>query len=308
VLSLVSVVVPVFSNADTLPELIDRIEKVEIDLDKLDVSLQIIFVNDSSIDNSLEILVRFSHRKNNVKVIDLARNFGGIAASKAGWEYVQGDAFITLAADLQEPPELIIDMVKEWKLGNKLVICERENRDDNKIDKTLSSLFYKLVRKYIVRDYPSGGFDLALLDSRYKEYLINSSKSTYPAFLIWSLGLNPKVIKYTRMARRGGKSGWTLLKKINAAIGIVSTFSTKPLRFAIIFGTGISTLSFIYGFSVIIFSLLKTIPVPGFATIICLITFMLGTIIIILGIIGEYLLKMSIELDKRPTFVIKEVY
>lgn len=303
-----SIVIPVFSNADTLTELIDRVEKVEIDLSKIDISLQIIFVNDSSIDNSLEILVRFSRRRDNVKVIDLARNFGGIAASKAGWEYVQGEAFVTLAADLQEPPELILDMVKEWKLGNKLVICERENRDDKKIDKTLSNLFYKFVRKYIVKDYPSGGFDLALLDSKYIEYLRNSSKSTYPAFLIWSLGLNPKTIRYKRMARRGGRSGWTFLKKINAAIGIVSTFSTKPLRFAIIFGAVISTLSFAYGFSVVIFSLLKTIPVPGFATIICLITFMLGTIIIILGIIGEYLLKISIELDKRPTFVIKEVY
>ncbi len=303
-----SIVIPVFSNADTLTELIDRVEKVEIDLGKIDISLQIIFVNDASIDNSLEILLRFSRRRDNVKVIDLARNFGGIAASKAGWEYVQGEAFVTLAADLQEPPELILDMVKEWKLGNKLVICERENRDDKKIDKALSNLFYKFVRKYIVKDYPSGGFDLALLDSKYIEYLRNSSKSTYPAFLIWSLGLNPKKIRYKRMARRGGRSGWTFLKKINAAIGIVSTFSTKPLRFAVIFGAIISTLSFAYGFSVVIFSLLKTIPVPGFATIICLITFMLGTIIIILGIIGEYLLKISIELDKRPTFVIKEVY
>jgi glycosyltransferase involved in cell wall biosynthesis len=305
---LLSLVIPIYSNAGTLPELFERVAKVENKLANLNVDLQIILVNDASLDTSMDLILKFKESRQGTIIIDLSRNYGGIAASKAGWEFVTGEAFITLAADLQEPPELILDLVSEWILGSELVICERETRDDNQLDKLLSKIFYRIVRKYIVPSYPLGGFDLALLSSKYIKYLQESSKSTYPAFLIWSLGLNPKIIKYRREARKHGKSGWTFLKKLNAAINIIFTYSTKPLRISIFGGVIISLTSFAYGLTIITISLIKTMPVPGFATTISLLTFLSGTIIIILGIIGEYLLRISLELDKKPTYVVKKIY
>ncbi len=305
---LLSLVIPIYSNAGTLPELFERVAIVENKLANLNVDLQIILVNDASLDTSMDLILKFKESRQGTIVIDLSRNYGGIAASKAGWEFVTGEAFITLAADLQEPPELILDLASEWILGSELVICERETRDDNQLDKLLSKIFYRIVRKYVVPSYPLGGFDLALLSCKYIKYLQESSKSTYPAFLIWSLGLNPKIIKYRRRARKHGKSGWTFLKKFNAAINIIFTYSTKPLRISIFGGVIISLTSFAYGLTIITTSLIKTMPVPGFATTISLLTFLSGTIIIILGIIGEYLLRISLELDKKPTYVVKKIY
>ncbi len=303
-----SLVIPVYSNEGTLQELFDRIITVEQELNNLEIQLEVIIVNDASLDDSLRLILKFRELRKSTIVVDLSRNFGGISASKAGWEFVSGDAFITLAADLQEPPELILELAKEWLLGHELVICERETREDKKIDKILSKIFYKVVRRFIIPEYPKGGFDLALLSCKYLTHLSKSSKSVYPAFLIWSLGLDPKIIKYRRRSRNYGKSGWTLLKKLNAAINIIFTYSTKPLRISIIGGVLISVTSLTYGSTVILSSLIRDLPVPGFATTISLITFLSGTIIITLGIIGEYLLRISLELDRKPTYVIKKIY
>jgi dolichol-phosphate mannosyltransferase len=303
-----SLVIPVFNNSPTLPELFERVSLLRNELNKIQIHLELIFVDDFSSDGSRQVLIDHSEKNSEVKLVLLSKNFGGINASKAGWSKVTGDVFTTLASDLQEPPELILQMAKEWLQGHQFVICERTSRNDGKKEKLTSSVFYRILRKFVFNDYPPGGFDLALLPKPYLPILLDSAKSVYPAALIWSLGLTPKVIYYHREARKHGKSGWTFLKKINAVINIIFGFTNKPMRFVVTLGGVTSGLSFSYGAVVVISSLINGSDIPGFATLATLLTFLFGIVIIILGIISEYLWLIFIEVNKQPTFVIEREY
>jgi len=303
-----SLVIPVFNNQPTLPELFKRVSNLRIELTKLGVNLELILVDDFSTDGSRETLVDYCDNNPEIKLVLLSKNFGGINASKAGWSKATGDVFTTLASDLQEPPELVLEMASEWLKGHQFVVCERISRNDHIKERFTSGLFYRVLRKFVFHNYPTGGFDLALLPNRFLPTLLESAKSVYPAALIWSLGLKPKVISYHRGARKHGKSGWTLRKKINAVINIIFGFTNKPLRFVVILGGITSCLSFTYGSVVVLSSLFQGNEIPGFATLVTLLTFLFGIVIIILGIISEYLWLIFLEINKRPTFVIEREF
>lgn len=307
-MKVLSLVIPVFNNKPTLPELFNRISNLRFELSKIAIELELIFVDDFSTDGSREILQYFVENNPEVKLILLSRNFGGINASKAGWSKASGEIFTTLASDLQEPPELVLQMANEWVKGHEFVICERVSRNDRINEKISSNIFYRILRKYVFYDYPKGGFDLALLPNRYLPILLDSAKSVYPAALIWSLGLKPRVISYHREARRHGKSGWTLRKKVDVVINVIFGFTNKPMRFSVILGGLTSTLSFSYGVAVILNALIRGKDIPGFATIATLLTFLFGIVIIILGIIAEYLWLIFIEVNKQPSYVIEREF
>jgi len=307
-MKVLSLVIPVFNNKPTLPELFERVSNLRLELNQVGINLELILVDDFSLDGSREELVKYSEENTEVKLILLSKNFGGINASKAGWSRATGDVFTTLASDLQEPPELIFEMATEWLKGHDFVICERISRNDHKKERFTSSFFYRILRKFVFKDYPTGGFDLALLPKRYLPILLDSAKSAYPAALIWSLGLRPKVINYHREARKHGKSGWTFRKKVNAVINIIFGFTNQPLRFIVILGSITSGLSFTYGAAVVINSLISGNAIPGFATLATLLTFLFGIVIIILGIRSEYLWLIFIEVNKRPAYVIEREF
>lgn len=307
-MSVLSLVVPVFNNAPSLPELISRISNLRAELSKIEIELDLIWVDDFSSDGSREILQNFVQNHSETKLILLSKNFGGINASKAGWSKATGDVFTTLASDLQEPPELILQMAMEWQNGNNFVICERISRNDRRNEKISSSLFYKVLRRFVFHDYPTGGFDLALLPNRYLPILLDSAKSVYPAALIWSLGLKPKIISYHREARKHGKSGWTFLKKFDAVKNIIFGFTNKPMRFTVILGGLSCSLSFTYGTAVILNALLKGTEIPGFATLATLLTFLFGIVIVILGIMAEYIWLIFMEINKQPAYVIEQEF
>ena len=307
-MQVLSLVIPVFNNKSTLPELFVRVSNLRVELLRIQIKLDLIFVDDFSSDGSREVLVKYAQVNPEVKLVLLSRNFGGISASKAGWSKASGDVFTTLASDLQEPPELVFQMALEWLKGHQFVICERISRNDKKQEKLASGMFYKVLRKFVFIDYPAGGFDLALLPNRYLPILLESAKSVYPAALIWSLGLTPKVITYHREARKHGKSGWNFRKKINAAINIIFGFTNKPLRFVVLIGSLTSILSSIYGSAVVLSYLISGNEVPGFATLVTLLTFLFGVVIIILGIISEYLWLIFMEVNKQPAFVIEREF
>jgi dolichol-phosphate mannosyltransferase len=307
-MKVLSLVIPVYNNKPTLPELFERVSNLRLELNQVGINLELILVADFSLDGSREELVKYSEENAEVKLILLSKNFGGINASKAGWSRATGDVFTTLASDLQEPPELIFEMATEWLKGHDFVICERISRNDHKKERFTSSFFYRILRKFVFKDYPTGGFDLALLPKRYLPILLDSAKSAYPAALIWSLGLRPKVINYHREARKHGKSGWTFRKKVNAVINIIFGFTNQPLRFIVILGSITSGLSFTYGAAVVINSLISGNAIPGFATLATLLTVLFGIVIIILGIISEYLWLIFIEVNKRPAYVIEREF
>lgn len=303
-----SIVIPVYFNADSLPRLFDEFIKLEFQLDEREVVLELIFVDDGSKDESLARLLEFKNRRSETKIIKLTRNFGAVHCSKTGFRFVTGDAFMIVAADLQDPPELILQMVDRWLAGAKFVICERITRDDPLISKMYSKLYYKLLRSMVIKDYPEGGYDMALMVKAFLPHLVNSSKSVFTPLLAYWLGYKPEVIRYHRPAREHGKSRWTFAKKFKAFLDVMLGFSITPIRTISLLGALVSFASFVYGSSVVIGAIIGNIPVRGFPTVVALITFLLGLIILMLGVIGEYLWRIFDETNHRPETVIEEIY
>lgn len=303
-----SLVVPVYFNAGSLPTLFDELLRLEAQLDACAVGLELIFVDDGSKDESLARLLELKERRPKTKVIKLTRNFGAAHCLKTGLRFVTGDCFADLAADLQDPPELLLEAVKRWLSGSKFVIFERESRDDPVTAKVFSKVYYKLLRLMVMKDFPEGGFDLCLMDKDMLPYMLNSAKNSFPALLAYWLGYPADVIPYHRRRRTHGKSRWTVVKKIKTFLDVMLGFSVTPIRTISVIGILVSFLSFFYGMHIVIFALIEGSPVAGFPTIVTLITFLLGLIILMLGIIGEYLWRIFDETNLRPETVIEKVY
>lgn len=305
---LVSVVIPVYYNAASLPRLFERLQEVERELlARHDVSLQLIFVNDGSRDESQYALLNIKAQRAEATIVKLARNFGAVHASRTGFKFVKGDAFIILAADLQDPPELLLEMVPHWLRGRKFVIAVRASRDDPLISRIYSWLYYRVLRLLVVPGYPERGFDVALMDCVMLDPMRNCSKNAFTPLLAYWLGYQPEVITYHRPKREHGRSGWTFTKKVRAFLDVMLGFSVTPIRLISAFGILVAGASFIYGMAVAVAALFGNIPVSGFATLAILITFLLGLIIVMLGIIGEYLWRIFDEVNQRPETVIDEV-
>lgn len=303
-----SIVVPVYFNAGSLPSLFEELLKLEAQLKQRALRLELIFVDDGSKDESLARLLEFKARREATRVVKLTRNFGAVHCSKTGFKFVTGDAFMIVAADLQDPPSLIMEMVDRWLAGSKFVICERVTRDDPVISKLYSKIYYKMLRLLVMRDYPEGGYDMALMDKALLPHLVNSSKSVFTPLLAYWLGYKPDVIHYHRPAREHGKSGWTFAKKFKAFLDVMLGFSITPIRAMSGIGAVVALGSFIYGCVVVLNALMNRIPVEGFATMVALITFLLGLILLMLGIIGEYIWRIFEETNQRPETVIDEVW
>jgi dolichol-phosphate mannosyltransferase len=303
-----SIIVPVYFNAESLPALFERLGDIERRLAALEITLELIFVDDGSGDASLAELLRIKQARPETRVVKLTRNFGAVHASKCGLRFVNGDCFTILPADLQDPPELIMQMVEHWRGGAKFTICERISRDDPIPSRLYAAAFYWLLHRLVMRDYPDGGYDMALMDKSLLPHLVNSSKNLYTPLLAYWLGYKPEVIRYHRNKREHGVSRWTFRKKFKAFLDVMLGFSVTPIRLISAFGAIVATLSFAYGISVVIHALLGRVPVEGFATLAALITFMLGLVIVMLGIIGEYLWRVFVEVNTRPEVVIDEVY
>ncbi len=305
----ISVIVPVYCNYESLPLLFQELLQVEIVLHEQDVSLELIFVDDGSKDDSLMRLVEFKEQvRPETKIVKLTRNFGAVHCSKTGFQFVTGDAFLIVAADLQDPPNLIPKMVQSWLVGNKFVICERTTREDPLVSKIYAKIYYQLLRLLVISDYPKGGYDMALMDRAFLPYLVNSAKTIYTPLLAYWLGYKPDVIYYNRAKRLHGKSKWTFRKKCSAFLNVMLGFSITPIRAISMIGFGVAGCSFLYGGLIITSALAHKIPVAGFATVVSLITFLLGLIILMLGIIGEYLWRIFIETNKRPETVIEKIW
>jgi polyisoprenyl-phosphate glycosyltransferase len=304
----ISVVVPVYFNEGSLPKLFDELLALEQKLLERSVGLELIFVDDGSKDESLARLLEFKACRPDVKVVKLTRNFGAVHCSKTGFKFVTGDAFMIVAADLQDPPSLLIEMVDRWLAGSKFVICERLTRQDPLLSKMYSKAYYRLLRTFVLRDFPVGGYDMALMDKAFLPHLINSSKSVFTPILAYWLGYKPEVIKYHRAAREHGKSRWTFSKKVNALLDVFLGFSITPIRAISAVGALVSLGSFLYGISVVVGAVLGHVPVQGFPTIVALITFLQGLMILMLGVIGEYLWRIFDETNRRPETVIEEIF
>lgn len=303
-----SIVVPVYYNEqnlpDTIPQLLGLSEQLE------GYRLELVFVDDGSGDRSLEILRRFqAQHPETIRVVKLTRNFGSMAAIEAGFTVATGDCIGVIAADLQDPHDLFVDMVRHWEQGNKVIFAVRQDREESAAQKAFSNGYYALIRKFAIRDYPAGGFDFLLADRQVIAEVIRiHEKNTNIMTLIFWLGFKPIYIPYVRRSRKKGKSRWTLAKKIKLFIDTFVAFSYFPIQLLSVIGFLVALGSFLYGAFIFVYWLLFGIEVMGWVPMMIILTFTSGIQMTMLGLLGEYLWRTLDEARRRPPYVIDEVY
>ena len=303
-----TIIVPVYFNSASLEDLFLEFGKLENSLSQRDLKTQFIFVDDGSKDDSLAKLCGFAESRSNATVVKHSRYFGSMAALKSEMNFVEGDAFTFIAADLQEPPSLIIDMVECWLDGAKYVVCTRESRDDPAFTKATSWLYYRTLELLVVDDYPDGGYDLSLMDKVMLPFLKNSGKYTNLLLYAHSLGFKTEQISYQRRKRLYGKSGWSFWRRLGFFVDSILGFSIKPLRYVSALGVIVAIFSFAYAVFVVTQAAFVAQPVPGWASLAAMLSFLLGVVIFMLGVIGEYLWRIFNQVNGSPDAVIDEVY
>lgn len=300
-----SFVIPVYRNSGSI---ISTYEKLVGLLTPLGFEKEFVFVNDGSDDNSMEELLSLHNIEPFVKVISFSRNFGQVPAIIAGLKEVAGDAVIVMSADLQEPIELIGDMITKWSAGNEIVIGHRIDREDGFIANTASTVFYKMMR-YVNPKMPKGGFDFMLIDKKALKVLnqIDERNRFFQGDILW-LGFNTAFIPYTRLKRTIGKSQWTLAKKLKYFIDGLLNTSYVPIRLMSLLGICFSFIGFLYAIVIAYNRFIHNTPFTGWAPIMILILIIGGLIMLMLGIIGEYVWRTYDETRKRPLYIIKDKF
>ena len=304
-MSKISIIIPVYYNSDTLEDLYNDM-KAKI-FDRLG-DFEIVMVDDGSGDDSWEIMNRLRAQDDRIKCVKLSRNFGEHAALLAGFSVCTGDCAVTKQADLQEDSELILEMYESWKRGNKVVLAARESRKENPVKVFLANRYYGIVRKMVNKNMPAGGCDCYLIDRKAIEVLklMDEKNSSLTLQVMW-LGFQTDVIYFVRKDREKGKSRWTLGKKIKLAMDSVLSFSYAPLRMMMGVGVAFNVVALILLISVLVEKFTRGVPIDGWASIMCVLLCGLGLIMMMLGIIGEYIWRALDASRKRPPFIIDEV-
>lgn len=298
-----AVVVPVYGNEGSLEILYERIVAAA---GKANVDLTLQFVNDRSPDRSQDVLERLAARDPRVRVLLLSRNHGSFTAIAAGLsETVGHDAAVILSADLQDPPELIPEMVARWRRGRRVVLAARRKRSDPLVSRVLSAGFHWLFRKIAFKDMPPGGFDFCLIDRLVVSVILESSekKTSLVGLILWA-GFDRDVLRYDRMERAHGRSMWSMGKKLSYAFNSIAAFSSLPLRMFILLGLSMAVLSMAGGVYVAVAALAGTVSVPGWPSLM-LLQLSIGSMLFLgLGILGGYLWNNLEQTRKRPLFIV----
>jgi dolichol-phosphate mannosyltransferase len=306
--SVVSVVVPVYQNAGSLPDLFTRLRAVAGSLpgDRF----EFVFVDDGSHDESFEVLRRLAADDARVRVVKLSRNFGSGPAVLAGLGEARGDCMVALAADLQDPPELIPRMVGMWREGRKVVLAVRRSRADPLANRLLADAFYLLFRRFALPNMPRHGFDSFLLDRAVRDLIagIQENNAYLMGLILWT-GFNPGVVEYDRAARpaRYGPSMWGFGRRVKHFIDSFTAFSYFPLRAASVLGVVVAVLGLLYAALVVALRVVHGFPVEGWASIMVAVLLLSGVQMLMIGVLGEYLWRNLEETRRRPRFVVEEV-
>ena len=304
---LVSLVVPVYENASTLEALFRKFEETAASLPGF--AFEFVFVDDRSKDGSYDVLLRYLKKSRaRVKVLRLSRNFGAFTACLAGLTRAEGDCAVLISADLQDPPEIIPDLVKAWVEGSEVVIASRRSRKDPFLSRVWSRIYYALFRRFALREMPRGGFDFVLVDRKVINILgeVREKNTSLMGLILWT-GFKRSVILYDRKPRPSGRSRWTLTKKVKYFVDSFVAFSFTPIRFATGLGFFVSVLGLLYTVVIVVDGLVHRNPVRGITMIISLVLIIGGIILFMLGVMGEYLWRILDEVRRRPAFIVDEL-
>ena len=304
---LLSIVVPVYNEEQNLRKFYNCVKETR---NKINSAIEIIFVDDGSCDSSLEIMKKLQEEDPEIVIVRLSRNFGHQIAITAGLDHARGDAVVTIDSDLQDPPELVPEMLKEWEEGYDVVNAVRDAREGETAIKLITaSVFYWLIQKITQVDMSMGIGDFRLIDKKVVEGLKQiKERHRYIRGLVSWMGYKQTTVKYKRDKRAKGKPKYSLWKSFVLAVDAITTFSYVPLRMAIVVGFLLSVCALATGLYMVILKLFTSqIKVPGYAALFTATVFLGGVELVVLGVVGEYLGRCFEETRQRPLYYVKDL-
>ncbi len=300
-----SVVVPMYNEELVVLETYKRLKQV---MDSVQEPYEIVFVNDGSRDKTAAIISEICETDKNIKFVDFSRNFGHQVAITAGMDFAEGDTIVVIDGDLQDPPEVIPKMIEKWKEGFDVVYGKRtERKGETFFKKFTSKAFYRFLRKMTDVDIPVDTGDFRLIDRKVCDALKHiNEKNRYIRGLISWLGFKQSAVEFSRDKRFAGETKYPLKKMLRFAFDAITSFSYKPLKLASYAGMFLSLFSFIYLLIVLYQRVFTNKAIQGWASTMAVSLFFNGIVLLILGIIGEYIGRIYDEAKGRPLYVIRQ--
>jgi glycosyltransferase involved in cell wall biosynthesis len=302
---LLSLVVPVYNEENSIDIFMEEINKV---LTRIDMEKEIIFINDGSRDTTFSVLLDLQKKDRRVKIINLSRNFGKDIALTAGLDATSGDAVVPMDVDLQDPPELILDFVSEWKKGADVVYGTRRFRTTDSAFKRFSSgYFYRVFNMLSNFPIPHNTGDYRLMDKKVIDVIRQMpERDRFMKGIFAWVGFTTKKVEYDRPSRAKGETKWNYFKLFRFAVDGILSFSSWPLRIWTIIGLTVASLSFLYGFWLIIRTVFFGVDVKGYPSLIVSVLFMGSLNLSGIGMLGEYLARVYNEAKRRPLYITKD--
>lgn len=301
-----SVLIPIYNEETVLPHLYERTKAA---LEGLGANYEVIFINDCSVDNSFALIKGFNKVNPAVKCISFSRNFGHQIAITAGLNFTNGKAVMIIDGDLQDPPEIIPEFLKKWKEGNEVVYGVRLKRKENFIKKILYKLYYRILSRLSEIKIPHDSGDCCLMDRKVVD-LLNSmpERNRFVRGLRSWIGFKQIGVEYERGKRYAGQSKYSLFKLLKLGFDGIISFSGIPLRISILAGFLISLLSIFFSFYLILNRLLQwKSQIPGWTSIIVGVTFLGGIQLMVIGLMGEYIVRIYDEAKSRPQYIVESL-
>jgi dolichol-phosphate mannosyltransferase len=302
-----SFVIPAYNEQETLPELWTRLSAV---LDELDGPSEVLFVDDCSTDGTRELLLGLQRDDPRVRVIRFARNFGHQVAISAGLDFAVGDAVIVMDADLQDPPEVVPQLVAKWREGFEVVYAVRKRRHGERwLKRVTANAYYRMLQKLSSVEIPVDVGDFRLVDRRALDtFRSMRERNRYVRGMFSWIGFKQTGVEYERAERYAGDPKYSYRKSLRLAMDGLVSFSNAPLRLALIWGFFFSVVSFVAGIAAIVAKLEGAFVVPGWASIVVAVTFLGGIQLMVLGMMGLYVARIYDEVKSRPLYVIREAH
>ncbi len=300
-----SVVVPCHNEQDNVGPLLERLIPV---LSELGSDFEVILVDDGSQDQTLERLREAHENNGQVKYLSMSRNFGHEAASTAGLRHAVGEAVVLMDADLQDPPEVIVELVEQWREGYEVVFATRTDRaGEGWLKRLTSAVFYRVLRKIVNFDFPTDTGDFRLMTRPVVEgFLRMPERNRFVRGMVAWTGFRSTSVEYTRDARQSGQTNYDYGKLIVLALDALTGFSAVPIRLVSLFGFLVTGLSAIGTLWIVFSKLVLGIPIPGYAFLVTGVLFLGGVQILMLGMIGEYVGRIYVETQRRPLYLVRE--
>jgi len=306
-MQLLSFILPIYNEQDSIPKLWEELFKLSQKLKTYQT--EFIFVNDGSRDNSLAELEKIYKKfPKLIKIINFSRNFGHQIAVTAGQDIAKGDAVIIMDSDLQDPPELVLEMVVKWKEGFDIVYAQREKYKTNFFKQTSAFIFYRILKNITNVEIPVDTGDFRLVSKRVNDEMKRfKEKSKFLRGISSLTGFKQVAVKFSRNQRFAGKPQYTFLKSLKLAMDGITGFSVFPIHLISIVGFIFSTSSFVFGVAYIIYTIATKDNISGWASLMSAIIFLGGVQLLMLGIIGEYLGRIYIQVLDRPLYTIDKI-